>query len=42
MPGFLGTLGDWPGKRDDKDRRHPAAWHMLDVAATAELLSAMT
>jgi len=40
MTGFLGALGDWPGKRDDQDRRHPAAWHMLDVAATAELLVA--
>lgn len=40
MAGFLGALGDWPGKRDDQDRYHPAAWHMLDVAATAELLVA--
>ena len=40
MKGFLGALGDWPGKRDDQDRRHPAVWHMLDVAATAELIVA--
>jgi len=38
MTGYLGTLGDWPGKRDDQDQRHPAVWHMLDVAAAAELL----
>ncbi len=40
MKGFLGALGDWPGKRDDQDRRHPAVWHMLDVAAAAELIVA--
>ena len=40
MTGVLGALGDWPGKRDDQDRRHPAVWHMLDVAATAEILVA--
>jgi len=40
MNRFLGALGDWPGKRDDQDRRHPAVWHMLDVAASAELLVA--
>ena len=38
--GFLGDLGEWPGKRDDQDRRHPAVWHMLDVAAAAELIVA--
>lgn len=27
---------DWPGK--SKPREHPAIWHMLDVAACAELL----
>jgi CRISPR-associated endonuclease/helicase Cas3 len=40
MTGFLGELGEWPGKRDDQDRRHPAVWHMLDVAAAAELIVA--
>jgi CRISPR-associated endonuclease/helicase Cas3 len=40
MNGFLGALGQWPGKRDDQDRRHPAVWHMLDVAAAAELIVA--
>jgi len=29
---------DWPGKRDDQGPRHPAVWHKLDVATTAELL----
>ena len=28
---------NWPGKSYEDDR-HPAAWHMLDVAACAELL----
>jgi CRISPR-associated endonuclease/helicase Cas3 len=38
MASYLGALGEWPGKRDDKGRRHPAVWHMLDVAAAAELI----
>ena len=38
--GFWGELGEWPGKLDDQDRRHPAVWHMLDVAAAAELIVA--
>lgn len=40
MFGYLGPIAAWSGKRDDHDRRHPAAWHMLDVAAVAELLLA--
>jgi len=38
ITGFLGALGNWPGKRDEQDRFHPAVWHMLDVAASAESL----
>jgi CRISPR-associated endonuclease/helicase Cas3 len=30
----------WPGKSDDEGGVHPAAWHMLDVAAAAERLIA--
>ena len=29
---------DWPGKSDASGATHLAAWHMLDVAAVAELL----
>lgn len=29
---------DWPGKKDDQAGEHPAVWHMLDVAACAEIL----
>lgn len=32
----LATL--WPGKSDASGARHPALWHMLDVAAVAELI----
>ncbi|MGQ3674672.1 CRISPR-associated helicase Cas3' [Xanthobacter sp. TB0139] len=28
-------LNDWPGKSDSNGVRHPALWHMLDVAAVA-------
>ncbi|MGQ3671195.1 CRISPR-associated helicase Cas3' [Xanthobacter sp. TB0136] len=30
-----GILTDWPGKSDAHGSRHPALWHMLDVAAVA-------
>lgn len=35
---------DWPGKSAtaDRGREHPAACHMLDVAAVAEVLIAAT
>lgn len=31
----LDILADWPGKADADGNRHPALWHMLDVAAVA-------
>lgn len=30
------SVADWPGKADDSGRTHPAAFHMLDVAACFE------
>ncbi len=33
-----GILADWPGKADADGNRHPALWHMLDVAAVASEL----
>lgn len=30
---------DWPGKRNDAGDEHPAVYHMLDVAAVAEVLT---
>lgn len=31
-------VADWPGKSDAQGNRHPAVWHMLDVAAVARLI----
>ncbi|WP_161805416.1 CRISPR-associated helicase Cas3' [Aliiroseovarius crassostreae] len=35
-------IANWPGKRDQNGATHPAVYHMLDVAAVAEILLART
>ncbi len=36
------VIASWPGKRDATGAEHPAVYHMLDLAAVAELLLART